>query len=419
MNVIVIGGGVVGVTTAYYLAQAGMEVTVLEAQDEHGDFGASAGNAGFLSPSDAFAWASPSALKVAFKSLLNPTLGVQYKLHTDPALWRWTASFLSQCRPSKWAQNSAARFKLAQYSIAMLAQLRLATKISFDASDQGIVYASRSAGELEKLSRHFNFLADRGLELELLDPEALHEKLPMLQASSQIYAGAVFSPNCKTGDSNKFCQALSQWCIKYTKCRFVWGTAVERIVRENNKISSVVTSKGEFKADAYVLAAGAHSSILAQPLGIKLPIIPIKGFSITAPLKDTEMMSMPTMPGFDDTDKLVALSVFGDRLRISSSAVFDGFNTCHRQQDFQAILSLAKEILPDVADYSEVKYWAGLRPMTPTSLPILGASAIQNLYLNVGHGNLGWTMSCGSGKIVADLIAQKTPQINMDQFRPH
>ena len=414
MNVVVIGGGVVGVTTAYYLAQAGANVTVLEAQQQQGDFGATAGNAGFLSPSDAFAWASPSALKLAIKSLLNPELGVKYKFHMDPALWRWTASFLYQCRRSKWMQNSDCKYKLAQYSIDMLADLRQATQINFDASDQGIVYASRSASELKKLSHHFNFLQERGLQLELLDRDALHQKLPMLQGNSQVYAGAVFSPNCKTGDSTKFTRELAQWCINNTNCQFIWGASVESILQENNKISRILTSKGEFKADAYVLAAGAHSSILAKPLGINLPIYPIKGFSITAPLYDTQMQSMP---GFDDTDKLVALSVMGDRLRIVSSAVFDGFDISHRQQDFKAILQLAKEILPDVADYSDVKYWAGLRPMTPTSLPILGASAIPNLFLNVGHGNLGWTLSCGTAKIVADIIANKTPQISMDLLR--
>jgi len=413
MNVVVIGGGVVGVTTAYYLAQKGMNVTVLEAQEMDGDFGATAGNAGLLSPSDAFAWASPSALKVAIKSLLNPDLGIQYKLHMDPALWRWTASFLSQCRNSKWVRNSDSKFRLAQYSINMLAELRQTTNIDFDASDQGIAYASRSPSGLEKLSHHFNFLEDRGLKLELLDRDALNEKLPLLQANSQTYAGAVFSPHCKTGDSTKFSLELGKWCIKNTKCRFVWGASVEKILKENNKISRVLTSKGEFKADAYVLAAGAHSSILAKQLDIKLPIYPIKGFSITAPLTNTEMKPMS---GFDDTDKLVALSIFGDRLRISSSAVFDGYNTSHQQKDFQGILNLAKEILPDAADYTAVKYWAGLRPMTPSSLPIMGPSPIQNLYLNVGHGNLGWTLACGTGKIVADLMAKEKPQVDMSPF---
>jgi len=413
MNVLVIGGGVVGVTTAYYLAQKGMNVTVLEAQEQEGNFGATAGNAGLLSPSDAFAWASPSALKVAIKSLLHPNLGIQYKLHMDPALWRWTASFLSQCRTSKWAQNSDSKFKIAQYSIYMLAELRRVTNIDFDASDQGIAYASRSPSDLKKLSRHFKFLEDRGLTLELLDHEALHEKLPLLQANKSPYAGAVFSPHCKTGDSNKFSMELAKWCVNNTKCSFVWGACVEKILQENNKISRILTSKGEFKADVYVLAAGAHSTVLAKQLGIKLPVYPIKGFSITAPLTNTEMKPMS---GFDDTDKLVALSVFGDRLRISSSAVFDGFDTSHQQKDFQGILNFAKDILPDAADYTTAKYWAGLRPMTPSSLPIMGASPIQNLYLNVGHGNLGWTLACGTGKIVADIMAKEKPQVDMSPF---
>ena len=413
MNILVIGGGVVGVATAYYLSQKGLNVTVLEAQERDGDFGATAGNAGLLSPSDAFAWASPSALKVAIKSLLKPQLGIQYKLHMDPTLWRWTASFLSQCRSSQWVENSGSKFQLAQYSIDMLAKLQLETQINFDASHQGIAYASRSPSGLEKLSRHFNFLEDRGLKLELLDRGALHEKLPLLQANSQTYAGAVFSPNCKTGDSAKFSLELARWCIKNTECQFIWGASVEKICQKDNKISSVLTSKGEFKADAYVLAAGAQSGILSTQLNIKLPICPIKGFSITAPLINTKIKPMS---GFDDTDRLVALSIFGDRLRMSSSAVFDGFDTNYKQENFQGILDLAKEILPNVADYSAAKYWTGLRPMTPSSLPILGPSPIPNLYLNVGHGNLGWTLACGTGKIVADIIAKKKPQIDMSPF---
>jgi D-amino-acid dehydrogenase len=331
----------------------------------------------------------------------------------DPTLWRWTASFLSQCRSSRWVKNSDSKFQLAQYSIDMLAELQLATQINFDASHQGIAYASRSQGSLEELSRHFNFLEDRGLKLELLDRGALHEKLPLLQANSQTYAGAVFSPNCKTGDSAKFSVELANWCVKKTECQFIWGATVEKICQKDNKISSIVTSKGEFKADAYVLAAGAHSGILATQLNIKLPICPIKGFSITAPLINTPI---EPMPGFDDTDKLVALSIFGDRLRMSSSAVFDGFDTHFRQENFQEILNLAKEILPNAANYSAAKYWSGLRPMTPSSLPILGPSPIENLYLNVGHGNLGWTLACGTGKIVADIIAKKKPHVDMSPF---
>jgi D-amino-acid dehydrogenase len=413
MKVLVIGGGVIGVTTAYFLSQAGMAVTVLESR-ERGGLEASAGNAGFLSPSDAFAWASPSSLKLAIRSLLNPELGIQYKIGFDPMLWRWSLEFLGQCRRSKWERNSHIKYRLAEYSLHMLNELRRNTKIDFDASDKGIVYASRDTEALKDLKLHFSFLQDRGLKLEYLGRDALLEKLPVLKSSKESYAGAVYSPGCKTGDSAKFSQALAAWCEKNGNCQFEWGTSVERIFKKQNRIEGVWTSKGEFKADAYVLAAGAYSGLLAKQLGIRLPIYPIKGFSITAPIIDEGMA--PTM-GFDDTQKLVAISRLGDRIRIASSAVFDGFNKNHSPDDFRAILNLAKEVFPNVADYEKAEYWAGLRPMTPSSVPIPGPSSIENLFLNVGHGHLGWTMACGTGKVVADILAGRVPDIDVTSFR--
>ena len=188
---------------------------------------------------------------------------------------------------------------------------------------------------------------------------------------------------------------------KNGNCRFEWKTPVERILKKGNRIDGVWTSKGEFKADAYVLAAGAYSGLLAKQVGIRLPIYPIKGFSITAPVIDEEMA--PNV-GFDDTQRLVALSRLGNRIRIASSVVFDGFNKNHNADDFRSIMNLAKEVFPNVADYDKAEYWAGFRPMTPSSVPILGSSSVENLFLNVGHGHLGWTMACGTGKVVADIL---------------
>jgi len=413
MNVLVIGGGVVGVTTAYYLSQAGMDVTVLESR-EHGGLETSAGNAGLLSPSDAFAWASPSALKLAIKSLVHPDMGIRFKLRADPALLRWSAAFLLQCRHSNWARNSDIKYRLAEYSMSMLEALRNNTGIDFDAADNGIFYASRDPEAFRDLKQHFGFLEDRGLALEFLDRDALIEKLPALSASADVYSGAVYSPNCKTGDSAKFSQALAAWCTKNGDCRFKWGVSVERILKENNRVTGVWTSKGEMKADAYVLAAGAYSGLLGKQVGLNIPIYPIKGFSITAPIIDTALIPHA---GFDDTQKMVALSRLGDRLRIASSAVFDGFNIRHTQADFRAILKLAREVFPGAADYDKAEYWAGLRPMTPSSVPILGASPVENLFLNVGHGHLGWTMSCATGRVVADVVAGHTPDIELAPFQ--
>lgn len=412
MNVLVIGGGVVGVTTAYYLSQAGLKVTVLDGR-EHAGLETSAGNAGLLSPSDAFAWASPSALKLAIKSLVNPDMGIRYKLQADPALWRWSAAFLLQCRYSNWKRNSNIKFHLAEYSMRMLEALRENTGIEFDAADNGIFYASRDPGAFDELKRHFSFLEDRGLKLELLGRDALIEKLPALRANKGIYSGAVFSPNCKTGDSAKFSQALATWCEKNTECRFEWGVSVERIIEKNNRVTGVWTSKGEIKADAYVLAAGAYSGLLGKQVGLRIPIYPIKGFSITAPIIDEELAPRA---GFDDTQKMVAMSCLGDRLRIASSAVFDGYNKNHTPKDFRAILKLAREVMPGVADYDKAEYWAGLRPMTPSSVPILGASPVKKLFLNVGHGHLGWTMACATGRMVADVVVGDTTEIELKPF---
>ena len=413
MKVLVIGGGIIGMTTAYYLLQAGITVTVLERRENAG-LETSAGNAGLYSPSDAFAWASSSALKMAIKSLLNRDLGIRYKPRFDPMLWRWSASFVTQCRHSAWQRNSEAKYRLAEYSLYMLNKLQHDTNFDFDVSNEGIVYACRDSSALEDLKQHFNFLEDRGLKLEHLDQDALIQKIPALNANAGIYAGAVYSPDCKTGDSAKFTQALARACVNSGNCQLEYGVNVERILMDKKNISSVWTAKGEFKADSYVLAAGPYSGFLARQAGFRLPIYPIKGFSITAPIINDEMVPGP---GFDDTERLVAMSKLGNRMRIASSAVFDGFDESHEPKDFHAILKLAREVFPDAADYDKAEYWAGLRPMTPSSKPILGSSPVSNLFLNVGHGHLGWTLSCGTGKVVADIVAGISPDTETSAFQ--
>ena len=400
MKVLIIGGGVIGVTTAYYLMNAGVSVTLLERSSASG-MEASAGNAGFVSPSDSFAWASPSALKVAIKSLIYPDMGIKFRPGFDPSILPWVLKFLGQCRPGKWRQNSDIKYRLAEYSLALMRELENETSIQFDAIDKGIVYACRDQKSLHELEHHFEFLSERGLELRTLDKDELIHSNPALKSNPDIYAGAVYSPSCKTGDSRKFSQALVRWCEAKENCQFEWNSEVQKINMNNGKISSVRTSKGEFKADIYVLCAGAYSGILSRQVGIKLPIYPIKGFSISAPIVNPDMAPAT---GFDDVQKMVAISSLGDRIRIASSAVFSGFDLTHKPEDFKSILNLAREVFPDAADYSQAEYWSGLRPMTPSSTPIIGASGVKNLFLNTGHGHLGWTLACASGKLTADNI---------------
>jgi D-amino-acid dehydrogenase len=410
VKVLIIGGGVIGITTAYYLVKAGVSVTLLERSDAAG-MEASAGNAGFVSPSDSFAWASPSAFNVAIKSLIHPDLGIKFRPGFDPHVVPWALRFLGQCRPGKWRQNSDTKYRLAEYSLALMKELENETSIQFDALNNGIAYACRDQKALRELGRHFEFLSERGLELRILDQEELFHFNPALKSRPDIYAGAVYSPSCKTGDSRKFSQALVQWCETKGSCRFEWNTEVQELNMSNGKISSVLTSKGEFKADTFVLCAGAYSGILSRHVGIKLPIYPIKGFSISAPIVDPDMA--PTT-GFDDVQKMVAVSRLGDRIRIASSAVFSGFNLNHTPEDFKSILNLAREVFPDAADYAQAQYWSGLRPMTPSSTPIIGTSSINNLFLNTGHGHLGWTLACASGKLAADNIVGRKPELEYD-----
>jgi D-amino-acid dehydrogenase len=406
VKVLVIGGGVVGVTTAYYLLKAGMSVTLLERSGAAG-MEASAGNAGFLSPSDSYAWASPSAFKVVMKSLIHPDLGIKFRPGFDLHIVPWALKFLGQCRPSKWRWNSDIKYRLAEYSLALIRELEKETGIQFDALNKGIVYACRDQKALRDLERHFEFLSERGLELRILDQEELIFSNPALKSRSDVYAGAVYSPSCKTGDSRKFSQALVQWCKAKKNCQFEWNTEVKKLNISNGKLSSVLTSKGEFKADTYVLCAGAYSGMLSRHVGIKLPIYPVKGFSISAPIVNPDMAPAT---GFDDVQKMVAVSPLGDRIRIASSAVFNGFNLNHRPEDFKSILNLARDVFPDAADYSQAQYWSGLRPMTPSSTPIIGASSVDNLFLNTGHGHLGWTLACASGKLTADNIVGSKPE---------
>jgi len=411
MRVLIIGGGVIGITTAYYLTKAGVSVTLLERSNASG-MEASAGNAGFVSPSDSFAWASPSALKLAIKSLIYPDMGIKFRLGLDPHIIPWVLKFLGQCRPGKWRHTTDIKYRLAQYSLALMKELENETNIQFDAIDKGIVYACRDQKTLRELEHHFEFLSERGLELRSLDKDELFHTNPALKSNSDIYAGAIYSPSCKTGDSQKFSQALVKWCQSKKNCQFEWNTKVQKINISNGKISSVMTSKGEFKADTYVLCAGAYSGILSRQIGIKLPIYPIKGFSISAPIVNPDMAPAT---GFDDVQKMVAVSRMGDRIRIASSAVFGGFNLNHTPEDFKSILNLAREVFPDAADYNRAEYWSGLRPMTPSSAPIIGASSIKNLFLNTGHGHLGWTLACASGKLTADNIVG----VNNPKFPPH
>jgi D-amino-acid dehydrogenase len=375
MKVAVLGAGVVGVATAYYLAEDGHEVTLIERGDKAA-LETSYGNAGLYSPSDAYAWASPDALRMAIKSLYRSDLGIKYKLRLDPRLWLWSLKFLTQCTHKAAYRNTLLKLRLLRYSQECLNRTVAATGIDYDGLSRGILYYFRSAEGLKAAGRHMGILRDQGLELEIVDRDRMLELEPVMANAPEV-AGAIHSPNCQTGDSYKFANRLAEWCAANKGAMLSYGTRIERLIVEGGRVTKALTDRGEVKADAFVLAAGAESVFMASGIGINLPMSP-----------------------------------FGDRLRAASSAVFTGYDYTYRPKDFVAILETVRHLFGDAVDYDAAEYWAGLRPMTPTSVPIMGPSRYANLFLNVGHGHVGWSMSCGAGRFVADWVSSKPTEID-------
>ncbi|MGH7185636.1 MAG: FAD-dependent oxidoreductase, partial [Pseudomonadota bacterium] len=256
---------------------------------------------------------------------------------------------------------------------------------------------------------HMRLLADHGLRIDVVDREGLVRIEPALESAKDRLAGAIFSPMDQTGDSCQFGRNLAAWCAEKAGVTFRYGTTVAALEVESNSIRRAITDKGPIEADLFLLSTGAESPRLAQPIGVKLPIYPVKGYSLTVPIRERD--SAPRIGGVDE-DKLIAFSRLGDRLRLAATAEFAGYDTGHRASDFDALLATAKELFPEGGDYARAERWAGLRPMTPSSVPILGRAVHRNLYLNVGHGHVGWTMCCGSGKLVADLVGGRKPEID-------
>ncbi|MDX1432265.1 MAG: D-amino acid dehydrogenase [Gammaproteobacteria bacterium] len=408
MKIVVLGGGVVGVASAYHLAEDGHEVTLVDRNPLPASE-TSLANAGLVTPGDSYAWASPEALKIFLESLFREDLGIKMRLRPDPALWSWSLRFLRECTRARTRINTLRKLRLTMYSRECMAALVERTGIDYDATRRGVLYFFRSQESLDRGVAHMQLLADNGLDIEVVDGEGMTKLDPGLARAKTRLAGAVYSPMDHTGDCAKFSRALAEWIREHRGVQLACNRTVIEIETRGNRIVRVLTDHGPLEAHAYVLAAGCDSPALARPLGVKLPIYPVKGYSITMPVRDDA--AAPQLGGVDE-DKLVAYSRLGDRIRMAATAEFAGNDRSHRPEDFRTILATADELFPGGGDYDRIEYWAGLRPMTPSSVPVHGRAGYANLYLNVGHGHVGWTMACGSGKLVADLVAGRAPDID-------
>lgn len=409
MQILVLGGGVIGVTTAYYLARDGHAVTLIERHEAVAQE-TSFANAGLIAPGHAYAWSSPHAPMILFKSLFRDDQALRFKLRPDPQLWAWSLLFLRQCNSACARINTLRKHRLCLYSQAALRALVAETGIAYDGAESGLLYLYRKPESFERGAANLSILADDGQDMEVVDRDRAAEIDPALAPVKDRIAGAIYCPTDGSGDARLFTHNLAAQAAEIG-VRFAYGTTIRGIACEGDRVTRVATDKGDFEADAFVLALGCDSARFARPLGLRLPIYPIKGYSVTLPIAGHN--NPPTIGGVDE-DNLVAYAPMGDRLRITATAEFAGYDTSHKPSDYRAMLAAAKDLFPNGGDYERPFYWAGLRPMTPEGTPILGQGRQRNLFLNSGHGHMGWTMACGTARITTDLIAARTPEIDLD-----
>ena len=403
------GGGVVGVTTAYQLLKDGHQVTVL---DRHPPAigGASYGNAGLIATGHSIAWGSPKALKIWFNSLFHKDPVFRMKFQTDPQFIRWGLKFLAQCTQSRAKINTLEKHRISDYSQKILNETTLETGVQYEQNTKGLLYIYRNSEALVAGSKQIKILQDAGQELEIVGKERALEIIPELADSLDQIAGGIFSPNDESGGSKIFTEQLMEVC-RSMGGTFESGVSIEQLDASRTEIKRVVTNRGVFIADRYVLCLGAWSPLLAQKsLGVRLSVYPVKGYSITIPVEKSH--TPPRTGGLHEED-LLGFSPMGDHFRVSSVSEFCGYDLGHSPEDFEHILKTAKRLFPNAGNYNKVEFWSGLRPMTPEGTPILGKGVHSNLFYNTGHGHLGWTMSCGTARITADLIADKSPEISI------
>lgn len=409
MKTLVVGGGIVGVATAYYLARAGDEVTLLEEKDGLGQE-ATGGNAGIIAPGHSFAWASPRAPRMLLASLRGAETAIRLRPSLDPALVAWGLRFLRECTAERARRNTLVKLRLCQYSQALTLRLAEDEKIEYHAVGQGALYFYRDPAELELGIKKMALLAEHGQKHEILDGSGVARVDPVFEPVRHKIAGAIRDLGDSSGDARAFTEGLARVCREKLGVTIELGVRATAFLPAGDRVDGVLTDRGIRTADRYVLAAGVGSPALARSVGVGLPIYPAKGYSVTFPLRPGGLA--PTLPGVDE-QWLVGWSRMGDRLRMTSTAEFAGYDWSWTPRDFNNILRLARDIFPDAARYEEGQYRACLRPMTPDGPPILGQGRHRNLYYNAGHGHMGWSMACGTAKIVADLMAGRMPDIEL------
>ncbi|MFC3443609.1 D-amino acid dehydrogenase [Sphingobium rhizovicinum] len=406
MKVVILGSGVIGVTSAWYLAQSGHDVTVIDRQSGPA-LETSFANAGEISPGYASPWAAPGIPMKALRWLFMKHAPLILRPQVDGAMLRWIGAMLGNCNARSYAINKSRMVRLAEFSRDRLIDLRQETGIAYDERSQGTLQLFREQKQMDGVAKDVAVLKADGVPFELLDAAGCMAAEPGLAQSDVPIVGGLRLPNDETGDCFKFTNALADMC-KTRGIRFLNGTSIQRLTVEGGRIASVVTDAGVMQADAFIVALGSYSPLLLAPLGIRLPVYPVKGYSITVPI--VEEMRAPVSTLLDESYK-VAITRLGDRIRVGGMAELSGYSKGLPQARRDTLEYSVSSLFPGAGDVGKASFWSGLRPMTPDSTPVIGPTAIPNLFINSGHGTLGWTMACGSGHVIADIVSGRQPAI--------
>ena len=409
MKVLVLGGGVIGVSTAYYLARAGHEVELVDRQSGAA-LETSFGNAGEVSPGYSAPWAGPGVPIKAIKWMLMHHSPLVVWPLLDPAMWRWGAMMLANCTQRAYNLNKSRMVPIAEYSRDCLKALRAETGISYDDRAQGTLQLFRTQAQLDSIGGDVAVLKQYGVPFEVLDRAGFCAVEPALKLTQEKFVGALRLPNDETGDCFKFTNRLAEMAAELG-VKFRWNTRVQQLQVGGGSITGVHTDAGLLKADKVVLAMGSHSPLLLKPVGLDIPVYPVKGYSITLPI--TDPAGAPESTIMDETHK-VAVTRLGDRIRVGGTAELSGFSLKLREARRSTLNHVVSDLFPTGGDVSKASFWCGLRPMTPDGTPIVGTTPIANLLMATGHGTLGWTMAAGTGRVIADLVSGRQPEIDVE-----
>ena len=407
MKILILGSGVIGTTAAYYLARDGHEVTVLERQPAPA-LETSYANAGEVSPGYSSPWAGPGVPLKAIHWLLMQHSPLVIKPMLDLAMWRWGAQMLRNCTMARYRVNKTRMVRLAEYSRDCLKQLRADTGIRYDERAQGTLQLFRTQKQLDGTAKDIEILQQYGVPYQLLSRSGYLQYEPALADVQAKFVGALRLPGDETGDCFKFTQNIAAMA-KGLGAQFRFGEVIHRLDRDSSGITGVQTGRGVVHADRYLLALGSYSTAMLRPLGMRLPVYPVKGFSITVPIIDPAKAPESTV--MDESHK-VAVTRLGERIRVGGTAQLSGFDLALNEGRRRTLEFVVNDLFPRGGDVARAEFWTGLRPMTPDGTPVVGPTAIPNLWLATGHGTLGWTMAAGTGRLLADWIAGRAPEID-------